>query len=39
MEPEYYDIDGMKRILALSIGKFENLDPLPNSSYDKVEEY
>ena len=39
MEPEYYNIDGMKRILALSIGKFENLDPLPNSSYDKVEEY
>jgi len=36
-EPEYYDVDGMKRILALSIGKFDRLSPLPNSMCDKVE--
>ena len=36
-EPEYYDIDGMKRILALSIGKFDKLPELRNSVFDKVE--
>lgn len=33
---DYYDVRGMKRILAISVGEFNALDPLPNSQIDKV---